>query len=358
MDVVKVHTVFALVLGVWSLVLSSAAQADEQTVLTRIAFGSCARQNIPQPIWHTIADAKPQLFLFIGDNIYGDTEDMDRMRAKYAQLGAKPGYQKLLKHCKLLATWDDHDYGVNDGGAEYPKKKESQQVFLEFYKEPKDSPRWKREGVYLAQTFGPKGKRVQVILLDTRYFRSKLKRAPKRPKGRGPYIDDDDTNKTMLGEAQWKWLGEQLRKPAELRIIASSIQVVPQHHGWEYWQNFPHERRRLFKLIGDTKANGVVFISGDRHHAEISRLPADDKENGAGYPLIDVTSSSLNQAGGGNFRERNDHRLGDNFGQLNFATIDIDWTKSNPAVQFDIRDIKGKAVRSLGVRLSELRENR
>lgn len=342
---------------VFSLIGFSSVQADDDAVLTRIAFGSCARQNTPQPIWHTIAAAKPQLFLFIGDNIYGDTEDMDRLRFKYAQLAAKPGYKKMLETVPLLATWDDHDFGVNDGGVEYPMKKESQKVFLDFYKEPKDSPRWNREGVYLAKTFGPKGKRVQVILLDTRYFRSALKKVAKRPKGRGPYVDDNDTSKTMLGEAQWKWLEKTLREPAEIRIVASSVQVVPQSHGWEYWQNFPHERKRLFKLIGDTKANGVIMISGDRHHAEISKLPTDNAENGAGYPMIDVTSSSLNTPGGrGNFGERNDHRLGDNFGQVNFATFDIDWKKDDPVVHTQIRDINGKPVLSLTTKLSELKK--
>lgn len=354
----------ALVIAFTSLLIASHAVADEKQaalpdadmVLTRIAFGSCARQNTPQPIWHTIVDAKPQLFLFIGDNIYGDSEDMNVLRSKYAQLAAKPGYKKLLEFCPVQATWDDHDFGVNDGGVEYPKKKESQKVFLEFYKEPKNSPRWNREGVYMANTYGIEGKRVQIILLDTRYFRSSLKRVAKRPKGRGPYVDDNDPAKTMLGEAQWKWLEKTLREPAELRIIASSVQVVPHAHGWEYWQNFPLERKRLFKLIGDTKANGVIFISGDRHHAEISKLPTDNAENGAGYPMIDVTSSSLNTPGGkGNFGERNDHRLGDNFGQVNFATFDIDWSKSDPEVQTHIRDIKGNPVRSLTTKLSELK---
>ena len=98
------------------------------------------------------------------------------MRAKYARLAAMPGYQAAQVACPILATWDDHDYGVDDGGGEYPKKVESQQVFLDFFGDPEDSPRRKRQGVYDAEVFGPPGKRVQVILLDTRYFRSPLKK--------------------------------------------------------------------------------------------------------------------------------------------------------------------------------------
>src|SRR5437879_8884535 len=164
----------------WFVLLASTifqplAAADEPP-LSRIAFGSCAKQDKPQPIWDAVVETKPQRFISLGDNIYADTEDMDVMRAKYALLDKQPGYQKLKKTCPILATWDDHDYGANDAGAEYPKKREAQQVFLDFFGVPKDDPRRKQEGVYNAQVFGPKGKRVQVILLDGRYFRSPLKK--------------------------------------------------------------------------------------------------------------------------------------------------------------------------------------
>jgi alkaline phosphatase D len=149
-----------------------ASEPASNTVLQKIAFGSCASQNKAQPIWDMVIAEKPDLFLFIGDNIYGDTEDMSVMKNKYSQLMAKPGYQKLLKTCPLLSTWDDHDYGKNDGGSEYGMRKESEKVFLDFFNVPKDSPRRSRAGVYGAQIFGKAGQRVQVIMLDTRYFRS------------------------------------------------------------------------------------------------------------------------------------------------------------------------------------------
>src|SRR5438132_2719986 len=141
---------------------------DPGKPLDRIAFGSCAHQDRPQPIWDAVVAARPDLFLFIGDTVYADTTDMQVMRATYARLAALPGYQKLLKTCPVLATWDDHDYGRNDAGAEYPKKDEAQAAFLDFFGVPKDSPRRKQEGVYHAEVFGPPGKRVQIILLDTR----------------------------------------------------------------------------------------------------------------------------------------------------------------------------------------------
>jgi alkaline phosphatase D len=168
------------ILPVW--LIAFAAAAKEPQPISRIAFGSCVQQGRPQPIWEAINEQKPQLFLFLGDNIYADTLDIDVLKAKYAQLGREPGYIKLRQACPILATWDDHDYGKDDAGAEYPKKKESQQVFLDFFGDPPDGLRRKREGVYGAYIFGPEHKRVQILLLDTRYFRSPLIQA-KKPRG-------------------------------------------------------------------------------------------------------------------------------------------------------------------------------
>ena len=318
---------------------SNQLRANDSQVLSRIAFGSCAKETKPQPIWNSIVKTKPQMFLFIGDNIYGDTEDMAVLKKKWSMLGAVPGFKKLRQTCPILATWDDHDYGANDAGVEYKKKRESQKIFLDFFNEPADSPRRTREGIYDAKLFGPKDKRIQIILLDTRYFRSKL--IKRKGKGthalgdRGPYAVNNDKTTTLLGDAQWVWLEEQLKVPAQLRIIASSIQVIPDEHWWEKWGNFPHERERLFKLIQKTNANGVVFISGDRHSAEISRTGSR-----TGYPIYDITSSSLNQPQDWH-NELNRHRVGVKYVDINFGTIEIDWSQPDPPVSFHVRDGNG-----------------
>ncbi len=318
--------------------------------LSRIAFGSCAHQDRPQPIWGPIVATKPDLFLFIGDTIYADTEDLNVMRAKYAKMAAEPGYQKLLKASPVLATWDDHDYGGNDAGAEYPKKRESQQAFLDFFGVAKNSPRRKQEGVYHAEVFGPPGKRVQVILLDTRYFRSPLKKGAKRVGGVVPYVPNPDKGATILGEAQWKWLGEQLKAPAEVRLLVSSIQVVAEDHGFEKWMNFPGERARLFELLRESKAAGVILLSGDRHLAELSQMDA-----GLDYPLFDLTSSGLNQ---GNKRwralEPNKHRVATMNVGNNFGLLTIDWDRADPLLRLQVRDEEGEVTIQQKVPLSRL----
>jgi len=314
---------------------------DEQNVLACIAFGSCARQNQPQPIWETIIAAKPNLFLFMGDNIYGDTTDMNVLRGKYKQLGEQPGYQALKKICPVLATWDDHDYGENDAGKEFAPKTESQKVLVEFFEDPKESPRHNRPGVYLSACYGPPEKCVQVILLDTRYFRDALARrtTPRLP-AQGPYGPTSDEKATILGADQWSWLREQLQVPARLRLIVSSIQVGAEAHGFEQWANFPAEQRRFFDLLKETKAAGVLVLSGDRHFAEITRVPPE--QTGLKYPLYDITASSLNQA----LRNvsPNALRVGETVPDANFGLLRIDWSQADPQLTVEIRDTKG-AVR-------------
>jgi alkaline phosphatase D len=335
--------------------------------LSRIAFGSCARQDQPQPIWTAVVAAQPELFLLLGDNIYGDSEDVQVLRAKYALLGEQPGFRDLKAACPILATWDDHDYGANDAGAEYPQRRASQQAFLDFFGAPADDLRRQRDGVYSAQSFGPPGQRVQVILLDTRFFRSPLQVGAEEGEAgegrRGRYAPNEDPTATMLGDAQWEWLAVQLRQPAELRLIGSSVQAIAKDHGFEKWGNFPAERRRLWRLIRETRANGVVLLSGDRHLAEISCLEADD-DDGVGYPLYDVTSSSLNQPSGNRTQsgarfanEINSHRVGLTYFEVNFGLIEVDWSQPDPVVRLQVRDEQGDVVLQQRVMLGQLQAN-
>ncbi len=312
-----------------------------------VGFGSCAEQRKAQPIWQPINASKLDAFVMLGDNIYGDTEDMAVMRERYAELAEKPGFRQIREDVPVLATWDDHDYGANDAGAEFPKKAESREVFLDFWGKGHPQQQYGKEGVYSSWTTGEEGRRVQIILLDTRYFRSALKRGGKK------YAPVTGEGVTILGERQWQWLEQQLSQSADLRILASSIQVIPEEHRFEKWANMPDERQRLFELIGKTKANGVVIISGDRHLGELSML----ENTAAGYPIYEVTSSSLNKSFGGLPEEVNRHRIASaNFGKENFGVLSIDWSQDDPLITLELRDIEGTTVREEEVALSQLQQ--
>jgi hypothetical protein len=330
---------------------ASDAKVEPQP-LSRIAFGSCATQERPQPIWDAVAATKPELLLLLGDNIYADTENMGVMKAKYDKFAAMPGFKALRESVPILATWDDHDLGVNDGGSDYPKKVESQKLFLDFFGEPEDSPRRKQAGVYSAKVFGPEGKRVQVSMLDTRYFRSSpLKRKATSNRNEGPYEPNPDPSTTMLGEDQWRWFAEQLRQPAEVRLVVSSIQVIAEDHGFEKWMNLPLERERLYRLIKETGVEGVIFLSGDRHLAELSTM-----DGGAGYPFYDLTSSGLNQgARAWRPQEAHRHRVATMAWGNNFGQITIDWERPDPLISLQIRDEGGDVFLGQKLNLSTLK---
>ncbi|MEM9480403.1 MAG: alkaline phosphatase D family protein [Verrucomicrobiota bacterium] len=306
------------------LLLAPLVQAVEP--VTKIAFGSCAKESRPSPIFAAINDFGPDVWIWMGDNIYGDTSDMTIMKEKWDRQKNGEGYSRLRESSIVIGTWDDHDFGKNDAGKEFAAKAESQQCFLDFLDVPADDPRRERQGVYASHTFGEGDRQVKVILMDTRYHRDL------------PSEDGD-----ILGEEQWSWLEEELTSSkAPVNLLVSSIQTVPSEHRFEKWAEFPKAKDRLFALLSRDDVPPVTILSGDRHLAEISV----EKED-VNYPLYDITSSSLNAAFGGNREEPNKRRIGENFRGTNFGTLEIDWDATPPNLKFAIRDEQGVAVREV-----------
>jgi alkaline phosphatase D len=253
----------------------------------QIGFGSCLAPEQPTDIFDAINTRQPDWFLFTGDLVYGD--DLASLKKAYQNLGQDPRVATLLNSARIAATWDDGEYGLNDGGAESKIKEEAKKLFLDAIGEPQDSERRKHDAVYHAQNISVGNLNVQIILLDTRWFRSPLKRAINPGPGTERYVPDNSISKTFLGSAQWQWLEHQLLQKADLRLLVSSIQFLPNNHGFEKWANLPAERERLLRILENTAANGVILISGDRHSGSVHRL----NRKGT-YPLVEFTASSFN----------------------------------------------------------------
>ncbi len=319
--------------------------------ITRITFGSCAGQYHRQPILKRVAESDPDLFIYLGDNIYGDTENMKTLARKYKKLARKPSFKNLVKNVRVLATWDDHDYGENDAGKYYPKKEESKKIFLAFFNEPKNSERRKHPGIYHAEMYEYGDRTLQVILLDTRTFRSDLYWSDGKNGHKHDYMPNPFPDSTFLGNEQWIWLEEQFKRKADVRIIASSNQFAHEYNGFESWTNVPREQEKMLQLIQTTKANGVIFISGDVHWGEISK-----REIKNGYPIYDITSSGITRTWKSP-PEPNKYRLGKTERNINFGCIEIDWNKKDPEIHFSIRNIKGISTVTHSITLSELNFN-
>jgi alkaline phosphatase D len=322
--------------------------------VSRIAFGSCGHQDQPLPIFDVVVKHKPDLFIFLGDNIYGDTYDLKVLEAKYQQLAAKPGFQRLKQQSRIIATWDDHDYGWNDSGRHYPHKAASKEIFLRFFNEPTDSERRKHEGIYTSYYFRQEGKTLQVILLDNRTFRDNLLPYQGEVKNDHRYFYTLDyaphTSKdsSMLGEAQWKWLEKELSQPADLRLIGSGSQFSIEYNGYEAWANFPHEQQRMLDLIKKTGAKGVLFLSGDVHYAEISRLEVPGL-----YPIYDITSSGLSSTW--YFATPNKNRIEGPVMDNHFGLITIDWKKADPSITLEIWDVSDNQRIEYTLKASQLK---
>jgi alkaline phosphatase D len=313
-----------------ALFVVSATMARVESQVIRIGLGSCAHQDSSQRIWQTVLNWGPDLFLHLGDAVYADTRDSVEMREAYQKASRNTSFQAVRERVPFLSTWDDHDYGWNDAGASYPMRKVSERLFFDFWDEPPSSERLARPGVYGSRVITNAGRIVRMILLDTRFFRSEW---TPDSSSRRRYRPDPDPSKSMLGEAQWTWLEQELGKPADVTLIASSIQFVNDEHGWECWGNFPAERERFIRLIQSTGAQGVVFVSGDRHFTELSC------ERGGPYSLYDFTSSGLTQVASRGHTVPNSKRIGSAVSVQNFGGITVDFDSG--FLTFEAFDVAG-----------------
>ncbi|MFT4830830.1 MAG: alkaline phosphatase D [Psychroserpens sp.] len=307
-----------------------------------IAFGSCNKSSLSNPLWDDIVSARPDVWIWGGDIIYADTDNRKKLREMYMDQDNVAGYALLKTKMPVIGTWDDHDYGLNDGGVEFKGKKWSQQEFLDFMDVPVDSPRRTREGVYSSHDYTVPVGSIKIIVLDTRYFRTALTPDKDTKKRHKPNVYGQGT---VLGMEQWAWLKDELNfSKADFNIIVSSIQFLSNEHGFECWGNFPHEVDQLKSLIASSKAKGVVLLSGDRHISEFSRTKVD----GLAYPLIDFTSSGLTHVYSSFSGEPNPFRVGAVVSKKSFGLLDFDFNK---------KKVRFKMVGDHGVLLGELEQN-
>lgn len=354
----NVQMLWPFLLGVGLLVSCGAETSNEEAVgteltpqnlapeqqnspLSKIAIGSCNRQDAPQTMWSDILENQPELWIWLGDNIYGDSEDMAVIEKKYKLQLSHPEYQAFIDQVPIIGIWDDHDYGVNDGDKNYPKKEETKTLMLDFLGVPKDAEVRNRPGAYQSFTYGPEDQQIKVILLDGRSFRDELTKETKLKNRR--YLPNEEGD--MLGEAQWAWLAEELTdSKAKVHLIGCGIQFLPEQHGYEKWANFPKARQRLFNLIKEKQVERPILMSGDRHIAEVSAIQIPGYEQ----KVYELTASGLTHSYE-KAKEENKHRVGPLIRYKNFGIIDIDWSEAQPAVTLSIHGEKNQVFHSVEV---------
>ena len=291
----------------------------------KIGIGSCLDQDFPQPIWQPIEEENLDYFIFLGDNVYGDSifENLYKMKRAYSK--QEKLLPDFLDQTDIFAIWDDHDYGKNDGGSDYKYKKLAENLFLDFWNVPINDVRRSREGIYFSENKVFFNKKYKLIFLDTRYFRSQLKGK------KGSYQKNNDESSTILGKEQWTWLEKELNNNFDYLFIFSSIQIIPEDHGFEKWSNFPNDRTKLLKILEKYKDRTILF-SGDRHRSGIY------KRNG----IVEITSSSMNKPGS-SFFETDKYLIGETYPQENYSVLKI----LNDDINIDIKDKHGEILNSI-----------
>jgi alkaline phosphatase D len=280
---------------------------------TRVAFGSCSRVDA-QPIFARIRDAAPDLFFFIGDNHYGNTDDLGSLRWNYRWALERPERAALLAETPTLATWDDHDFVGNNTTGSAPGKERALRAFREYWANTAygtvDTP-----GVFSRYSHGA----LDFFLLDDRYYRG---------------LDG-----TMLGVAQTAWLRDELAaSTATFKVLLSGSQWTA-HGSGDSWAAFPAARTALFDFFRDQGIGGVVLLSGDIHHSSFRLIT---RAAQGGYDLPEITSSPLANT---NFSCRGDAEERACFADGNyFVTLDFDTTLADPTLLATIWDEAGNAL--------------
>lgn len=325
----------------FNIFISAGLKVDEAKQVRKIAFGSCINQfngNNPE-IYYSIRRLEPDLFVWLGDAIYADVfkfpfrypnPNLKAWNDKFRTLKMSEEYQQLANTTMITGVWDDHDYGINNGGKSFEKKIAAKTLYLNFLE---DGSIRDHEGIYHSFSFN----NLKLILLDIRWFR-----------------DDKGDQGDSLGEEQWSWLENQLKSQEKLKIIANGLQVntFDRYGPAEKWHD--KSRIRLWQLVN--KYKGVIILSGDVHYAEILKVTC------ANYPIVEVTASGMGHSVLTtyswigwfvlNFIQPFNFNIGPKFLYKNFGSIEIDWEKE--LVDIAIRDTYGTVQNSFRVYFDEL----
>ncbi len=316
------------------------------------AVGSCAYVNDPpydRPgdgyggdyhIFDAIRALGPDLMLWTGDNVYLREVDWwspAGMRTRYAHTRGLAEMQGLLAGQPNYATWDDHDFGPNNSDRSYVLKGAALDVFTDYWANP-------TYGLpELPGVFGHfQWADVEFFLLDDRYHRTPSNLVETEPR-------------RVLGEAQLRWLLDALAASyAPFKVVVMGGQVLNPMPFYETYTNVaPEERKALIDGIVERRVEGVVFLSGDRHHTELIRLQPEGF-----YPLYDFTSSPLT-AGAATPRQEleNPARVPGTLvaGTRNFGTLTFTGPRTDRTLTMRAYDDVGTLLWTEAVRAADLR---
>lgn len=308
-----------------------------------LAFGSCAGDwgiDPSQSIFRTVAEQGPELFLWLGDNVYYDLRSKEwespvAMEQRWRVQRALPALGPLLAGTSNLATWDDHDYGPDNADGTYPLRFESLRLFNSYWANPSAGGPGE-DGLSFSVSWGG----VDIFFLDTRFDRSPVTLVPA-------------ADRQLLSPAQWVWLEDGLRQSqADFKLIVSGMQIMADYHRFESWRLYPTDRERLYRFLAQEKLSGVVLLSGDRHIGEILR-----RDEVLSYPLFEFTASPLAAGIGESTPDAQapERVPGSEIQVEHFAMLRFRSGDEGPSLRYEAYDREGNSVgKALCVALKDL----
>lgn len=302
----------------------------------KIALGSCNFVNedsVDRPgrpyganheIFEVMAKEEADIMVWLGDNTYLREVDFDSKTGfirRYTHTRSLPELQAFLASTSHIATWDDHDYGPNNSDRSYVHRSMALDVFKMFWANPSygiyDEP-----SVITAYKWGD----CEFLMLDNRSFRTPNRR-------------DVGGNATFLGEQQREWLVDALAaSTAKWKFVCIGGQVINNTERFEHHANLaPEEREYILDAISMEGIKNVVFLTGDVHHAELSRMRR------KGVTIYDFTVSPLTAGPHDAESEMNTYRVKDSqFGERNYGIIEVTGPRTERKLTLHIYNSKGE----------------
>ena len=304
--------------------------AEDAPTLTRLAIGSCAREDPgSSAVWRRMSAMDPHVVVLLGDTPYIDSTVLDVQRTRYGEFAAVPDFAALLRNRPLYATWDDHDFGANNTDGRLDGKANSRRAFIEYHANPSYGDG--DQGIYTKFRRGG----VEVFLLDTRYFAG----TEPSPVAAG--------QPTLLGGQQWEWLRQELRaSTAPFKLLASGMiwneAVRPGKP--DHWGSYPYEREALFRFIGQERISGVMLAGGDVHRTRVLRYETIET---AGYPITELITSPIHAGVIDAANAPHPALVHDSGEPHSFLLVTVDTTVTPPTLCAQFQNATGRELYSL-----------
>jgi alkaline phosphatase D len=280
-------------------------------------------------ILDTMRETNADFMIWMGDNVYflsGEWNEYDSMIKKMIDYRKQKKISRFLNHQPNYSTWDDHDFGPNNGTSNFENKDLTKEVFNKFWENPKDRPD-SIEGIFYKFSRAD----ADFFVMDSRYHRV--------------------TNQHMFGAQQMNWLKQELKNStATFKFIVSSTQSLPHTYG-ENWSNYPLEKADFMNFIEEQQIEGLIFLSGDTHYPELNKIERKDN-----YTLVEITSSALTSPTFPGAKKMNQgNREPNTFSKKkNFGHISIKGNKKDRICRIEIKDKRGKIIWSYQIHEKDL----